>query len=459
MTANYKLSSYIVLTDLINPEFDSDPSRLLYATRTGKTFLIKDRVYSNLKAGDFTALNTRHLATLIDLEAIVPADEDEFAEILKRNVAATADTKILSATIQPTANCQLGCTYCGQVHSKKNLDQATSDKIVNRIFSNLAKPQYERLAIQWFGAEPLMAYREILSMSERLRSHCAERGIRYSAHMITNGLNFKPAIFLKLVEQQIKHFQITLDGVGATHDLMRITKEGKKTFEIIVRNILEVTSLPEFGAEKCGIAIRVNVNRTSVKAIYKLIDRLAQYGLGGKGVTIDFQPIVDWGGNNADDYSLTKEEFAEAEIDWIMYAIRKGFKFSNIVPGRRTQPCMVVEKDAEVFDVSGNVFPCYEFPYTPKYEDARYRIGHVDTIDAVRNDKAVTKQWYEEIKTDVAPCRKCNLLPICGGACPKQWLNGDVACPSYKANIEDKLLLNHLLKQGGLSEAPAAEAA
>ena len=458
MTANFKLSSYIVLTDLINPEINTDPSRLLYATRTGKTILIKDRIYSALKSGDFASLSARHLTTMMDLEAIVPADEDEFAEILKRNVAATADSKTLSATIQPTANCQLGCTYCGQVHSKKNLDEETSRKIIERITANLANPQYERLAIQWFGAEPLMAYREILSISERLRAHCAERGVRYSAHMITNGVNFKPAIFLKLVEQEVKHYQITLDGVGATHDLMRITKEGKKTFEIIVRNILEVTSLPEFGAANCGIAVRVNVNRTSVKAIYKLIDRLSQHGLGDKGVTIDFQPIVDWGGNNADDYSLSKEEFAEAEIDWIMYAMRKGFKFKSIVPGRRTQPCMVVEKDAEVYDVNGNVFPCYEFPYTPKYEEARYRIGHLDTIDAVRNDKAVTKEWFEEIKTDVAPCRKCNLLPICGGACPKQWLNGDVACPSYKANIEDKLLLTYLMKQGGLGE-PSAVAA
>jgi uncharacterized protein len=33
------------------------------------------------------------------------------------------------------------------------------------------------------------------------------------------------------------------------------------------------------------------------------------------------------------------------------------------------------------------------------------------------------------------------MLPVCGGSCPKQWLEELNPCPPTKLNIEDRLLL------------------
>lgn len=409
--------------------------------------MIKDRVYQALENGDFSSIENKNLVNLMRLEVIVPAQSDEFDEILRQNVASLEDTQSLDVTIQPTANCQLGCGYCGQVHSKKDLDQATSFKITDRIFSNLQKKGYQRLAVGWFGSEPLMAHNEIIRMSERLLDYCEKHDVAYSASMITNGLSFKPNIFLKLLEKKVHHYQITLDGLGETHDLMRITKEGHKTFDIIFKNIVDVTNLPEYMESKCGIAVRVNVNKDSVKTIYKLIDRLAQYDLGRKRVTMDFAPVVDWGGNEADKDSLSAQDFAKAEIDWMLYAMKKGFRFDQVIPGKTSAPCMVVKEDAEVYDALGNIYPCYEFPYTPKYETEEYKIGHIDTIEVSRNLNATTKNWFEDIKTDISPCKTCNLFPVCGGGCPKQWYNKDIACPSFKINIQDRLVMDYLVNK------------
>ncbi|MCS0583574.1 SPASM domain-containing protein [Massilia pinisoli] len=447
MTTQYQLSRYVVLTDLIDENESSDPSRLLYSTRTGKTITIKDRILQAISRGDFSQLTNQHLISLIHAEVIVRKDEDEFAEVLRRNVLAVEDSRSLDVTIMPTANCQLGCNYCGQVHSKKNVDAEMSDKMFNRIVSNLKNGAYESLGVKWFGAEPLMAYSEILTMSDRLIEHCDSHKIKYSAGMITNGLSFKPAVFEKLAERRVKSFQITLDGIGATHDLQRMTKEGKKTFDIIFQNIVNVASLPEFVERKCTIGIRVNVTSTSAKTIYKLIDRLAHFGVQERGVLIQFSPVFDWGGNGADQTGLSKADFAAAEIEWMLYAMKKGFRQPNVLPRRSTSPCMVVKRDSEVYDVKGNVFPCYEFPYTPTYEGPEYRIGHLDTIDTERNLNAVTKNWFEDIKGEVAPCKSCNLFPVCGGACPKQWYSGQVACPPFKANIQDRIVMNYLIKK------------
>jgi uncharacterized protein len=449
MDNKYKLSAYVVVTDLIDAD-NASPSRILYATRTGKSVTIKDKVYRHLKAGEFDQIRDRTLIELMSLEAIVDASEDEFAEVLRQNVAALSRTQTLDVTIQPTANCQLGCNYCGQVHSKKNVDSEVSQKITDRICGNLQRGGHKRLSVEWFGGEPLMAFSEILRMSDRMIAFCAEHGVDYDARMITNGLSFKPAVFTQLLERKVTHYQITLDGLAKTHDLMRITKEGAGTFDIILKNILAVTSLPEYMEQNCSILVRINVNERSVKSIFKLIDLLASHGLHKRRVRIDFAPIVDWGGNNAQKDSLTAQSFGVAEIDWIMYAIRKGFRFGRVVPNKKIGPCMVVKPDAEVYDAQGNIYPCYEYPYTPKYESPEYRIGHVDSIDRERNGRAVTKEWFSDIKGDIAPCKTCNLFPVCGGGCPKQWYNGDVACPSYKHNIEDKLVLDYLITRKGL---------
>jgi uncharacterized protein len=449
MSPKYQLSKYLVLTELLDAEHTSDPSRLLYSTRSGRTIKLKEHVYQSLRQADFSAISDDELSQLIELEVIVLANEDEFAEVLERNIAAVSDSKHLNVTIQPTANCQLGCGYCGQVHKKKNVDEATSNKIVDRIIYNLQKNQFESINVQWYGGEPLMAHKEILSMSDRLMEYCRERGIGYGSDMITNGLSFKPNIFLKLLERKITHYQITLDGLGETHDVMRITKEGARTFDIIFRNILDVTSLPEFQENGCGISVRVNVTRSSAKYVEKLIDRLVQYDLHKKGVTIDFAAVHDWGDNNASQIGLSRDEFAAIEIEWLLYAMQKGFAFENFLPGKRTSPCMAVQKDAEVYDADGNIYPCYEFPYTPAFASDDYKVGHVDTIAETQGSMAVTRNFNADVATDMVPCGKCNLFPVCGGGCPKQWYEKKTACPPFKINIGERVLMNYLLKADG----------
>lgn len=439
----YKLSDYIVVSDPVNKE--ADPHRMLLATRSGKYLLIKESIYKKLLNKQFSEIRHETLIRLVDIEAVVPDGEDEFHEVLSQNIHATQDSNALAITIQPTANCQLGCNYCGQQHSKKNVDHTLSKKITDRIINKLDGGRFKRLDLSWFGGEPLMAYSEILRMSEVLRDFCKQKGVVYTASMITNGMSFKPNVVANLLEQEVNHFQITLDGGPETHDVMRITKEGKKTFAIILGNIVDVANSEAYIKSGAHIVIRMNVNQVTAKGINKLIDLLAKHDLHKRNVSLNFAPVFDWGGNNAHEEGLQRAEFASAEIDWMLYAMKKGFKYTNVLPGRASMPCMVVRPDAEVYDAYGNIFPCYEFPYTPAFEGAEYKIGHIDDDPATNNLNAVTKNWFADVKTDVAPCKTCNLFPVCGGACPKQWLSGNVACPSFKVNIKDRLVLQYLI--------------
>ena len=438
----YKFSSYTVISDNV-----SNNSRLLYSTRTGEYMIIKDIVLNLLKKGEFDKIDLQILTSLFEREIIVPENENEFENVLQYNQSLIKDSKVLGLVIQPTANCQLGCHYCGQVHSKKNMSKDIVNLTLNRIISKLQQKNYHGLSIKWYGGEPLLGYNQILLMSEKLINYCKEKNIKYSSSMITNGLSLNPVIFKKMIiSAKVAHFQITIDGITA-HDKRRITKKGGHTFHAILNNVLNVVDLPEYKDNHCAIAIRINVDKTNEHEVCPLIDRLAESKLHLKNVNIDFAALVNWGDVQcADEEGLDPSNFAQKEIDWILYCLKKGFKLTTTLPPRTPSPCMVVNPDAEVYDTDGNIYPCYEFPYTPKYEEDKYKIGNLLNEVQVSNENAITRNWYSDIKTNISTCKNCNLFPVCGGGCPKMWYNGEKGCPSFKQNIEDRLFLDYLLQ-------------
>ncbi len=49
--------------------------------------------------------------------------------------------------------------------------------------------------------------------------------------------------------------------------------------------------------------------------------------------------------------------------------------------------------------------------------------------------------WKQMILNNEVPCHSCNLLPVCAGSCPKDWLFNNAPCPSFKENIDDRLFM------------------
>ncbi|WP_434631363.1 radical SAM protein [Chromobacterium sp. CV08] len=447
MRDEYILSRYLIASEIVSPGDHPDPSRLLFASRTGKSLLIKERIYRQLLAGEFDRIDAQTLQQLRTDEVLVPRCDDEFLDMLERNRREVAATDTLNLTLQPTANCQLGCVYCGQHHVKQNLDEDIGALIVDHIADTLRRKGYRQLALNWYGGEPILALKQIEDISARLLPLCEQAGVRYFASMVTNGLSFKPDVYLRLHRCHVNSFQITLDGIGQTHDLMRPLKAGGGSFDIILQNLVDVTGLPAFDANRSGITIRININSRNHDKVTTLVDLLAAKGLARRGVMLDFRPVVDWGGNRADRDSLAAADFAAQEIDWLQHAIRSGFECHPVLPARTAAPCMVVMPDAEVYDAYGNVYPCYEFPYTPKYDAPKYKIGHIRDLSRVRNDKAVTREWYADILTGISPCPRCPLFPVCGGGCSKHWYNGETGCPSFKLNLPERLVLDYWMRR------------
>ena len=72
----------------------------------------------------------------------------------------------------------------------------------------------------------------------------------------------------------VTQFQITIDGTAESHDTRRITKAGEPTFDIIMKNIVDVTNTKIYKDYNCNISIRVNIDKTNYQYVEPLIEKI-----------------------------------------------------------------------------------------------------------------------------------------------------------------------------------------
>lgn len=432
----YKLSKYLVFSQPIIKE----QYRLVYSTISTTLTLIKSDLHKKLMTNHFDKVDGATLKMLLDNKIIVSQSFDELQHIVSENKKAIANEDMLFQVISPSANCQLGCDYCGQVHTKDTLDDQMNDKIIRRISDNIKIKDYKKLHIGWFGAEPLMGLKNIKKLSEEFMKIASDNNCSYSAKMITNGLSLKKPILFDLVEKyKVRNFEITLDGTEDHHNLRRHTKLKEKTFNLIFRNLKEIVNDENYDSLNCSITIRCNVDASNYESTFELIDLLDRENILNK-ISFYTAPIHSWG-NDAHLKSLSQDEYASFQIDEFLKLMEK--KHSMVIlPGTKTHVvCTSLHENAEVFDAYGDVYNCTEISQVPAYENQDYyKIGKLYD-ESYTNDNKPFSTWNDDILNDEVPCTNCRILPICGGACPKLWKEGISPCPPIKYNIEDRLLL------------------
>ncbi len=95
----------------------------------------------------------------------------------------------------------------------------------------------KKLAITWFGGEPLMATDVIEALSARLIRVAEERGCTYETWIFTNGYLLSEDVVDLLLRCRINNVHIPLDGTETTNDATRRLIGGRPTFQRIVDNL------------------------------------------------------------------------------------------------------------------------------------------------------------------------------------------------------------------------------
>ena len=489
MNAVYKLSRYHVATEPIaDQKRGGRVERILLGLRTGATVLVGEELWARLQDADFDGLPQATLGQLVQAELLVPADEDELSTILEANDRKARDDRTLYLVVQPTAWCQLGCSYCGQRHTRQTLDPANQDRLIARVEGRLRTGRFDGLEICWFGGEPLAGLGVMRLLTERLLEVTRRFGCRYDARIVTNGLGLTPAVAEELVrEMHVRKIEITLDGTAEYHDLRRATKAGLGTFERVFGNLVALARRDDL---EVFLTVRCNVDQHNRDGVLPLLRRLVEAGVRDRIGAFYVSPVVNWG-NDAGDRNVPREEFARWEVEWFVEMFKLGFQV-GVLPERQAANCMALAPDAELVDPEGTLFKCTEVSLVPAYEEPqedRYSClsaavqsslpatdrlgvptGQLPILDlapacgqsGLRNRYAIGSlergadparcvfgEFPKRVREGRYPCHTCAIFPVCGGMCPKKWDDGTEPCPAVRFNIRERLLLAYAMGRIG----------
>lgn len=439
------LSKYLVASDPLNDASIDTPQRVIFSTRSSECLVVPESYWSALQnqSFDLSELNSNLLNQLIEFKVLVDKNEDELNVVLKENNRAISSEDALYQVIQPSAWCQLDCHYCGQEHTKDDVSVNAQEAFLERVEQRLSTERYKHLEIGWFGAEPTMAVKSIRRISAKLQALAAQYGCSYSGRMISNGHSLNLNIAQTLVDQcSIREVEITLDGTQQYHDQRRLLKKGGGSYDRIIKNVLDVVN-----KSNMQVTIRCNVDIENVDGVEPLILELAELGLADK-IQFYTAQIHSWG-NDAHLKSMTKDEYALIELDWIALQISLGFK-AGLIPARKKIVCMSVRDDSELLDANDNSFNCTEVSYVPTYGEPNIYATRTPGERKFRESKAAKRLAEFNIQVSTGEqhaCSVCRMLPVCGGQCPKAWAEGHEPCPSAKSNISQRLNMFYALNK------------
>lgn len=436
----YKLSYYLIKKHVTFHDVDL---MLVFSTRSGAFKVFKMGLWVRISNLKLDAIADEIINDLYASKILVAHDEDELDLILEENKKSNEDTSDFYAVIQPTAACPLGCGYCGQAHSSKNMSEQKQKDLIERYRKQIFSGNYKSISIGWFGAEPLVAFKVIENLSYELQKIARNKGIPYSAKVVTNGLLLTKEISKKLIEDhKINSIEFTLDGVKEFHDSRRHLKTGGATFDKIYNNLLDLVNVSE---GRIDISVRCNTDNRNKDGISPLIRQMSEDGLSDK-VRVYFAQIHSWG-NDAHLLAASKEDFSSWEIDWLIELAEYGFK-TRLLPSRNKNLCIAVSKESELIDPFGNVFSCTEVSLVPSYEENgenTYALGNISNAYLEKNSRRDSLgNFYNKEVIAKYDCYTCRMLPTCGGACPKSWAEGNMPCPPTKNNISERMVLELL---------------
>ena len=161
------------------------------------------------------------------------ANFDELAALETMGRAACGLPHGVGLTICPTMGCNFDCPYCFEDHGRGKMSEEVQDDVVALTERMLDASDIKNLHVTWFGGEPLLAPGVIASLSKRLMALVEERGGGYDAGITTNGYLLTQDVVDMLERYKVSSMQVTIDGLGPTHDATRRLAGGGPTFERI----------------------------------------------------------------------------------------------------------------------------------------------------------------------------------------------------------------------------------
>lgn len=384
---------------------------IIYNSRTQACILMDQAEYA-LYARDLPCENQR---ALFDLGIYVPDDINETQLVLNcinENIENDFHA-IRSHTVYTTTNCNARCPYCFENGvAKKNMSEQTARDVAEYILSN--QGDAKKLYVIWFGGEPMLNVKAADTIAATIKSSISN-DVEFRSSMYTNGYLFsKEAIEHAICYWNLKAVQITLDGMKETYE--RIKKlPSADSFERIIRNIKEML--------KAGlrVQVRLNYDESNYQEVLLLIEYLSKEFGNAKNLYVYAYKIFSF--DNPDNSKLASSEY---DFNIIKKLTECGF-CDNIISTIKgnSNTCLAGSKYSKIYLPDGSIIKCN-----------RALDSRVGDIYGNIDDSEIEKWNGNRLQSS---CYSCKLLPVCGGGCILEFLNGKNGCMNSEASIIQRL--------------------
>lgn len=310
----------------------------------------------------------------------------------------------MHVTLMPTLACNLACTYCFQKdHPAFNkMASKTEASTVEWILRRVDAAGSRRLLVHYFGGEPLTRKDYLLRTAEVFAAAMAARGGTFEWEMTTNGIGLDPDFLRALRAFGPGAVKVTLDGDKETHDAARVYRNGKGTFDEILKNLISAAR----AAPDVRLRLGGNFRPEQRDAYHRLILRLKAERLEGAFDGIRFKPVIDTGAAAASTCTSCASVSAEADaVKQLAEAVdASGLARTPSGHAVPSGPCELHWKHSYVVDPDGHVYKCPAVAGRPELA-----VAHVGKPGERAAPLLQLRPWEQ--------CGDCPYLPVCVGGC------------------------------------------
>lgn len=340
-------------------------------------------------------------------------------EYLRPMATASREFQVLAKPVGPV--CNLDCRYCYYLRKRDLYPKAESfrmaDDLLERyIVQHIAACPKELIFFSWHGGEPTVLgldyFRRIVELQ---RKHRPER------RRILNGIQTNGTLldeeWCRFLAAEGFYVGLSLDGPKELHDGYRVSKGEKPTYKQVIQSfrLLQRHRIP------CDILCVVHDrNVRHPTAVYRFFKEIgADY--------MQFLPLVARQANGgvspetvpAEAYGrflcTIFDEWVRQDADRI--GVQNFDEAMRPFLGMEHALCLFRETcgDVVVVEHNGDFFCCDHFV------DREHYVGNIRETPLVEMLESPMQREFGRRKRDTLPeyCRKCEVLAMCNGGCPK----------------------------------------
>ena len=374
-------------------------------------------------------LETKELDILKQNGFIVDDEVDEYSEALSIKMKTRLNKKTYSVIINPTLDCNLNCWYCYESHKAgSQIAPKTIESILKHLELKYVEDKFEHLELSFFGGEPLLITKEVVSIIEGASEFCDKQGVQMRISFTTNG-TIIPSNILSILQNKKILFQITLDGVKEQHNSIRGFKNALNTnsYDIVWRNIRKLLST----LDDIHLCLRINFDNNTFDEYSDLVEQILS--LDKECLTVSLQKV--WQVNS----NLINYEKVFDFIN-ILQEHKVNVSFLDFSNGETT--CYADKLNSAIINYDGSVFKC-----TARDFNISHSVGElIQNGDIIWNYDKLKEYSFSKIPSK---CQNCKLFPSCPGICSQKIIDMGDEAPCYIGkpfSIEDYVLFNYKLK-------------